>query len=346
MVIVTDEAHALRPCDAAASHRIANRPIVCHVLDALHAAGASELAVVASPDALPEIRDCIDDERPERGINYLPAEKSGSFFSSLRAGLDFVGDDPCMIHLADGVVGQPLAPLAELLRDGRPDLVLLVHNSSDKFPLRLAAKRLLGIAELDGSRLSLGLAGFCMLGPGAARLACEVATGSESESELDFVSAAQHVVDDGGHLSVGRVRCWRRYQGDPLDLLEMNRMVLDQMMTGMQAGDDNGNRIEDRVAIHPTATVASSVILGPSVIGAGAQISDAYIGPYTSIGRDVVIEGAEIERSIIFDGAMIMHVDGRIEGSTVGRRARIFRDFKLPRAMRLHVGEGVEVALS
>ena len=57
-------------------------------------------------------------------------------------------------------------------------------------------------------------------------------------------------------------------------------------------------------------------------------------------------EGAEIERSIISDGARIMHVGGRIEASTVGRSARIFRDFALPRAMRLHVGDGVELALN
>jgi hypothetical protein len=41
-----------------------------------------------------------------------------------------------------------------------------------------------------------------------------------------------------------------------------------------------------------------------------------------------------------------MHVGGRIEASTVGRSARIFRDFALPRAMRLHVGDGVELALN
>ena len=67
---------------------------------------------------------------------------------------------------------------------------------------------------------------------------------------------------------------------------------------------------------------------------------------YTSIGARAQIEGAEIERSIIADGARIMHVGGRIEASTVGRRASIFRDFTLPRAMRLHVGEGVELALN
>ena len=99
--------------------------------------------------------------------------------------------------------------------------------------------------------------------------------------------------------------------------------------------DGGDNRIEGRVIIHPTAEVSSSIILGPTIIGRDARVSNSYIGPYTSIGAGAEIEGAEIERSIIADGARIMHVGGRIEASTVGRSARIFRDFALPRAMRL-----------
>jgi hypothetical protein len=40
-----------------------------------------------------------------------------------------------------------------------------------------------------------------------------------------------------------------------------------------------------------------------------------------------------------------MHVGTRLVSSLVGRGAHVFRDFSLPRAMRLCVGEGDEVAL-
>ena len=65
--------------------------------------------------------------------------------------------------------------------------------------------------------------------------------------------------------------------------------------------------------------------------------------PQSDAGAD--IEGAEVVSSIIADGARIRHVNGRIEGSPIGRRSSIFRDFSLPRAMRLHVGDDVQVAL-
>jgi glucose-1-phosphate thymidylyltransferase len=99
------------------------------------------------------------------------------------------------------------------------------------------------------------------------------------------------------------------------------------------------------VQIDPTAKVSASVIVGPVVVGAGAEVSNAYIGPYTSIGAEARIEGAEIERSIILPGASIMHVGARLISSLVGRGAHVFRDFSLPRAMRLCVGDGDEVVL-
>ncbi len=91
--------------------------------------------------------------------------------------------------------------------------------------------------------------------------------------------------------------------------------------------------------------VKSSVIVGPVIIGAEAVISDSYIGPHTSIAERVRIEGAEVERSIVHADASVMHVGGRLVASVVGSRARIFRDFSVPRALRLHVGDGDEVAL-
>jgi glucose-1-phosphate thymidylyltransferase len=131
-----------------------------------------------------------------------------------------------------------------------------------------------------------------------------------------------------------------------LDLLELNRITLDGIARNLPLrSSNNGNRIEGRVHVDSSASVSRSVIIGPSIIGAGARITDSYIGPYTSVGRGVQIEGAEIERSIIATDASVMHVGGRLVASVVGRNARVFRDFSLPRALRLRVSDGDEIAL-
>ena len=88
------------------------------------------------------------------------------------------------------------------------------------------------------------------------------------------------------------------------------------------------------------------MVRGPAIIGPGARITHSYVGPYTSIGRDVVVEGSEVEHSIVFPGARIQHLSTRLEASVVGAGARVSREFRLPRALRVTVGDGAEVSLA
>jgi glucose-1-phosphate thymidylyltransferase len=336
-----------RPCDdPAATRRIANRPIICHVLDGLAAAGLDELAVVAPPALAAEIRRCIEaDGVLPSAVTHLTYSGRDDLLGALAGAEAFVGEDACMVHTADGLVGHELVQFPELLESEPSDLLLLLHRTAEKRDrLGPAAQRLFGISELNGSKTCLSLVSVCVFGPGALRLAC--ARAGDTPEAVDLTSIAECLSDAGRSLRTKFVRTSRRYCGDPLDLLELNRIVLDQQTPDGDPLDGGDNRIEGRVIIHPTAEVSSSIILGPTIIGRDARVSNSYIGPYTSIGEGAEIEGAEIERSIIADGARIMHVGGRIEASTVGRSARIFRDFALPRAMRMHVGDGVELALT
>ena len=346
VVVVPVEDPSRRPGeDPAATSRIANRAIVCHVLAGLVAAGVDDLAVVAPPELATQVRRCIDEDGVFGSVTHLTYTGRDDLLGALTAAKEFVGEDACVVHTADGLVGNELVQFAELIDSDPSDLLLLLHRTAEKRDgLDPKAQRLLGISELNGSKTCLSLVSVCVFGQGALRLACD--HGADDEEKLDLTAIAEYLSDSGRSLRTRFVRTWKRYSGDPLDLLELNRIVLDQQAPDADPVDGGDNRIEGRVIIHPTAEVNSSIILGPTIIGPAARVSNSYIGPYTSIGAGAEIEGAEIERSIICDGARIMHVGGRIEASTVGRSARIFRDFALPRAMRLHVGDGVELALN
>jgi glucose-1-phosphate thymidylyltransferase len=81
------------------------------------------------------------------------------------------------------------------------------------------------------------------------------------------------------------------------------------------------------------------------VIGAGARLTDCYIGPYTAIDAGCEIQNAEVEHSILLAGSSVRNLDGRMESSLLGRNARIRRDSSQPRAHRFMVGDNSEIGI-
>ncbi len=348
-VILVTEAPADGPCcvstRAPALQQVANRPIVAHVFGALHEAGVEETVVVVPAELSASVQECITATSPlDASVRYVIHEDGQSASCALSRTAEAVGDDPCIVHLADGLLGQPLTPFVQALEENRTDLLLLMQPGDQKAePLGLAARRLLRIADFDPANTALGCAGVCLAGAGVLQRAG--ATRSPA-ARFDLHAVTEGLAGASTCLEVQVVRGWRRYAGDAGDLLELNRVMLDLLAPDFELVELDDNRIEGRVAIHPTAHIRASAIVGPVIIGANAKVTDAYVGPYTSIGAGARIEGVEVERSIISPGASITHLGGRVVASVVGANARIFRDFSLPRAMRLAVGDNVEVALS
>ncbi len=329
---------------ATSLQRVANRPILCNVLDALARAGVLEVMVLTPTDLAEDIARCVEGEGPTGlTVSYLSVDADGDSTIVLDALVKFADGAPTIVHRADGLLGQPLAPFIELGAEGHDMVLLVAQGARNTEPLQPTVQHVLRVAELDPSTMALGMVGVCILGPATLG---RLEDTSMSSRGFGLASVAESLISrEDSQIQVRVVREWRAFAGDPLDLLDMNRATLDALEGDPHTTQAGGNRFEGRVFIDPTATISSSVICGPVIVGAGAYIADSYIGPHTSIGERVHVEGAEIERSIVLAGASIMHVGGRLVASVVGREARIFRDFSMPRAMRLQVGDGDEVAL-
>jgi glucose-1-phosphate thymidylyltransferase len=327
--------------------RVANRPIIVHVLEALAAAGARETLILASPKVSDQIMASVGSgSAPTSSVSCLEEERSDPA-GALQMLAEFAQDGPLLVHRADGLVTQPLAPFVELLTANDADIVLLMtHGARNAERIGADAKRALGVAELDPANPALAMAGVCVLSSRAIdRIGSSVLKRTPAGLELGAIAEAI-LENEKSHPQVGLVREWHAFSGGARDLLDMNRAVLDALDydTGTPPGDSESS-FEGRVMIDPSASVTSSVICGPAIVGPGAYIADSYIGPHTSIGEQVRVEGSEIERSIVLAGASVLHVSSRLVASIVGRDARVFRDFSVPRALRLQVGDGNEVAL-
>jgi NDP-sugar pyrophosphorylase family protein len=165
---------------------------------------------------------------------------------------------------------------------------------------------------------------------------------------LLFMSAdglAAGELDESDEAVVELKTAWS-FDGTVDGVLEANTLALDGLKRGRVGADLSNTSVQGRVHIDPSAQLDGAKLRGPVHIGPGARVVETYVGPYTTIGAGVVLEGVEIEHSIVLPGAQIRYPGRRLEASLVGEGAQIGRDYSLPSALRLRVGPGSEIQLS
>ena len=166
----------------------------------------------------------------------------------------------------------------------------------------------------------LALVGVYLFGPSifdAAR-----ALSPSWRGELEITEAIQSLIETGQRVESEVVRGWWKDTGRLEDMLEANQLVLEEIEHRLE-GEIENSKVEGRVILEAGASIAGSVIRGPAVIGSGARIEDSYIGPYTSVGRDVQIRRSEVEHSIILSDSVIEDLGTRMEASLIGRHVRL-----------------------
>jgi glucose-1-phosphate thymidylyltransferase len=312
---------------------VGNRPLVAHALDELAAAGISEVAVVSEPDVADEVQQVLDTwHRPSQKLTHVAVDSDCSFVGALKEARTCVRDDSFVVHLGDSLRHDGFAGALDAPPGGSHDVLALVQDGTAE------------VTPLGAGLASLRTAGVYVFGPGILDLTDDDEEFTRWDAQI--ATAAERLAEVGGHLEIRPVRdCWR-YRQRPDVLLQANRFFLSGLKsTSTEAWLENTD-LQGPVVVDPTARLRSTTVRGPAIIGPDVEISDSYIGPYSSIGRGVVIENAEIEHSIILPRASIRHLGSRLEGSVVGADARIFRDFRLPRAFRINVGDGAEIALT
>ena len=157
--------------------------------------------------------------------------------------------------------------------------------------------------------------------------------------ELEISDAHQYLLDKGFDVSYSEITGWWKDTGKPSDLLDANRLVLDNIKSDFKGIVDENSTVSGRVQIGENSRVINSNIRGPSVIGDNTIIKESYIGPYSAIGKGCTISGSEVEYSIIMDGCKINQVQRRIESSLLGNDVEILRSKTRPATHRFMLGD-------
>jgi glucose-1-phosphate thymidylyltransferase len=328
---------------------VANKPVLFYGIEALVEAGVTQIGIIIAPETGDEIRETAGDGSAfGTKITYILQDKPAGLAHAVLTAEEFIGDSPFVMYLGDNLLRDGLRGLVSTFRESGPDALILLTQVEDPESY--------GVAELDADggivRLiekpkdppsDLALVGVYLFGPAifdAAR-----ALEPSWRGELEITEAIQGLIDDGHRVQSEIVTGWWKDTGQLADMLEANRLVLEEVETGIEGEVDEGSRVEGRVVLSEGAKVIGSVVRGPAVIGPGACIEDSYIGPYTSVGADVHVRRSEVEHSILLAGSVVEDLGTRMEASLLGRNVKLTRSDGRPQTLRLLVGDNSEIEL-
>jgi glucose-1-phosphate thymidylyltransferase len=326
---------------------VANKPVLFYGIESMAEAGITDIGIIIAPETGDEIRAAAGDgSRFGVQITYVEQDEPRGLAHAALTAEPFLAGDAFVMYLGDNLLQGGIAELVDSFRESGPDALILLTPVPDP--------QNYGVAELDGTRVlrlvekpsqpatNLALVGVYMFTAGihdASR-----AIKPSARGELEITDAIQHLVDGGARVEPQIVRGWWKDTGRLDDMLEANRLVLDRIEPRVE-GQLVDSEVEGRVVIEPGARLERTTVRGPAIIGAGAQLSDCYVGPYTAIGEDCVICEAEVEHSILLAGCTVRNLEGRMESSLLGRNVTISRGVRQPRAYRFMVGDNSEIGI-
>jgi glucose-1-phosphate thymidylyltransferase len=154
------------------------------------------------------------------------------------------------------------------------------------------------------------------------------------------------MIDSGADVRAGIVEDTWIDTGGPQDLLDANRHVLDDVVACTDGAQIEASELRNNVSAAPGARIVNSTIEGPAILGRNARVTGSRIGPGTSIGDDCRLDGVDVERSILLEGAVIECTGVGIRDSIVGRRAVVTGAVVATSEVRLLLGDESRVILT
>lgn len=322
---------------------VANKPILFYVIDQIIESGIEDIGIIISPETGDEIKKQVGDgSRWHAKISYILQSEPAGLAHAVKTARTFLGNSSFLMFLGDNLIQDGIKKFIGEFNSKGPDALVLLKKVDDP--------RLFGVAELDEhgkiTRLvekpkepksNLALVGAYLFKP-------EIHTAIDRikpswRGELEITDAIQEMLNMGQVVESHVLNGWWLDTGKKDDMLEANRVVLDDLLKRDVNIEINDNsRIEGRVAIGEGTVIENSTVRGPTSISENCRIINAFIGPYTSIAAGTSIENSSIHHSIILGNCKINDMENLID-SIIGRNTSVVHRKSISRSVKLFVGD-------
>ncbi|CAN5414365.1 glucose-1-phosphate thymidylyltransferase [soil metagenome] len=329
---------------------VANKPILFYGIDAMVAAGITEIGVIVG-DTRDEVMAALGDGGGFGAkMTYIPQDEPLGLAHCVLIAREFLGDDEFVMYLCDNLLEQDLGAFVSAFADARsgespPTAQILLKQVPDPHRFGIATLDDLGhvlqLVEKPADPPSdLALVGVYLFDPTIHDAVAAIEP--SARGELEITDAIQWLIDTGHRVRCELLTGWWIDTGKLTPLLEANRLLLEKLERRLDGTVDISSVLDGRVVVEQGAEIVNSTIRGPVAIGAGTRVVDSFIGPFSAIGSRCEVTNSEIEHSVVMDDSRVIDIP-RLEDSLIGSDAVVARSKQRPRALRLMVGDHCQI---
>jgi glucose-1-phosphate thymidylyltransferase len=329
---------------------VANKPILWYGIESIVAAGITDIGIIISPETGQEVQEKTGNgDRFGAKITYILQDQPAGLAHAVKVAQPFLEDSPFVMYLGDNLVQSDLNLFLAEFQEKQLDALTLLCRVPNPTAFGVAKVdeqgRVLQLVEKPKIPPSdLALVGIYLFSPTVHHAIANIQP--STRGELEITDAIQYLIDAEKLVEARQIRGWWLDTGKKDDLLEANRVILDSCNGSTIDGEvDEASQVIGRVKIGQGSKIINSTIRGPVVIGENCHIENCFIGPYSSIANDVKLIHADLEHSVLLQGAQICNVHQRIVDSLIGQRAKVVEAPRRPKALRFMVGDDSQVEL-
>jgi len=331
---------------------VANKPILWYGIEGIVAAGITDIGIIISPETGEEVKTKTGNgDRFGAKITYILQEQPAGLAHAVKVAQPFLADSPFIMYLGDNLIQSDLHLFLDRFKNQQTDALILLREVSNPSAFGVAkvdenGKVLQLVEKPKVPPSNLALVGIYFF---ANTIHDAIASIQPSpRGELEITDAIQYLITQHKKVEACQLEGWWLDTGKKDDLLEANRIILDTtcLIKSVLGEVDSTSQVIGRVQIAEGTKIHNSTIRGPVIIGSDCHLENCFIGPYSSIGNNVILSDVEIDHSVILQGAKVIGIHQRIVDSVIGQRAQLIAAPQRPKALRFMIGDDSQIDLT
>lgn len=316
---------------------IANKPLVLYAIEAIKHVGITEIGLVVGDNGN-DLKSVLGDGSAYGvKLEYIYQENPLGIAHTIKVSQDFLGDDSFLMYLGDNLLQDTLEGPVKRFKENKCNGVIVLSETEKP--------ELFGIAIIENDRVVKLIEKPKNSPSNLAAIGIYVFDASihdiiknqkpSGRGELEITDAIQGMIDGDGRVEHHTISGWWIDAGNPDDMIETNRLVLQDLERNIEGEVDEESDVRGNVIIGKGSKIIKSTIRGPVIIGENCTIAHSFVGSFTSIGSDSNLDDCEVEYSVIMEECEIKNIVGRIDHSILGRKVIVQSTERRPHSFKL-----------